>query len=354
MKQDGPKVCLTVPNALPVVMFCAFKPNTAERDMTALAHALNPSSATRIEPLRAVLMGCGVVGGGVLELCPEGVKIEAVLAQTPRPEGLNGIPVFTDPEALFALKPDLVIDALPGDSQAEALLERAVCAGLHIVTANKRTAARRPDLVQLSGQQKTAFACSSAVGGGAPVLETAAELVAQGQSVTRVRGVLNGTSNFVLDRLGSGEALENAVVAAQGAGFAEADPSADLDGLDAAHKLVLIARAVWGVNLDVETIKTESVNHLPKGTARRVFDGGQVLRQVGRLSRTASGISACVRLEALDPSDPLAQTRDEGNAVVFAAEQGLATLVTGKGAGRIPTAASLVGDLKRLCRQDPS
>ncbi len=318
--------------------------------MTALAHVLPPKTDLNTPPLRAVLMGCGVVGGGVLDLCPEGVRIDAILTQTPRPQGLGGIPVFTHPDALFALKPDLVIEALPGHGEAEALLERAVRSGCHIVTANKRTTARRPDLEKLAKAQGTGFAYSSAVGGGAPVLETAQQLVAEGQSITRVRGVLNGTSNFVLDRLSAGETLDDAVHAAQEAGFAEADPSADLDGLDAAHKLVLIARTAWGVTLDPDAIKTESISHLPQGTARRVARGDQVLRQVGRLSRTASGVSASVRLEALDRADPLARTRNEGNAVLFTTERGPATLVTGKGAGRVPTASSLVGDLARLCQ----
>ncbi len=316
--------------------------------MTALAYAPPVPENVSKTPLRAVLMGCGVVGGGVLELCPEGIRIEAVLAKTPRPAGLNGVPVFTDADALFALDPDLVIDALPGDADAERLVERAVRTGRHVVTANKRTAARRPDLVQAAAAQARSFACASAVGGGAPVLETARQLTEAGQRIARVRGVLNGTSNFVLDRLAAGKSLDSAVAAAQDAGFAEADPSADLDGLDAAHKLVLIARTAWGVDLDPDEIKSESIRHLPAATASAVARNGQVLRQVARLCRTVSGVSASVRLEALDRDDPLARTKNEGNAVLFTPESGPATLVTGKGAGRIPTAASLVGDLRRL------
>lgn len=319
--------------------------------MTALAYAPPRFQPDRlVPPLRAVMLGCGVVGGGVLELLPPGIRVEAILTRTPRPQGLKGIPVFQDADALFALKPDLVIDALPGDATAEALLERAVEEGCHIVSANKRTVARRPDLARRCRFEGRWFSFASAVGGGAPVLETVEALVADRQPISRVRGVLNGTSNFVLDRLSAGETLEAAVTAAQEAGFAEADPSADLDGLDAAHKLVLIAKTAWGVDLDPDAIKTESIRALPKHTARRVAQGDQVLRQVGRLSRSASGVTARVRLEALDIDDPLARTRNEGNAVLITTEFGSTTLVTGKGAGRVPTATSLVGDLLRLCQ----
>jgi homoserine dehydrogenase len=224
-----------------------------------------------------------------------------------RPAGLSGIPVFTDPDAVFALDPELVIDALPGNTAAETLVARAVAEGRHVITANKRTAARRPDLVRTARAKGQTFACSAAVGGGAPILETAAQLAASGRKTTRVRGVLNGTSNFVLDRLARGEALSSAVAAAQAAGFAEADPSADLDGLDAAHKLVLIARTLWGLDLALSAIKTESIAQLPPGAAPAVARGGAVLRQVARLTRTAQGVSASVRLDALPADDPLAR-----------------------------------------------
>jgi homoserine dehydrogenase len=199
-----------------------------------------------VRRMRAIMLGCGVVGGGVIERLPDGIELLGILTRTPRPEGVSGFPVFTDADAIFALRPELVIEALPGGVVAEALVERAVKEGCHVVTANKDVAARRPDLVEATRAAGCVFACSSAVGGGAPVLETVARLRESGVKVGRVRGVLNGTSNFVLDRLASGRSLAASVKEAQDAGFAEADPSADLDGLDAANKLALIARDAWG------------------------------------------------------------------------------------------------------------
>ena len=294
--------------------------------------------------MRAVLLGCGVVGGGVIDHLPAGIELVGVLARTPRPGGIAGAPVFTDPDAVFALKPDLVIEALPGGGLAEALIERSVQAGCHIITANKDVAARRPDLAR----KARSFACSAAVGGGAPVLETVQRLKASGAALTRVRGVLNGTSNFVLDRLGRGEALETAVKAAQEAGFAEADPSADLDGLDAANKLALIAREAWGLELDPADIDTQSISDQPADAGARARAGSRVLRQVASLSRSPVGVKARVRLEALTPDDPLARTRDEGNSVVLTPERGAVVIVSGKGAGRGPTASSVIGDVIRL------
>lgn len=313
--------------------------------MTSPALTLPQDAARpRPRPLRAVLLGCGVVGGGLVDRLPRGVELVGVLAATPRPAGIAGAPVFTDPEAVFALQPDLVIEALPGGATGEALLARAVEAGCHIITANKDVAARRPDLAR----RARSFACSAAVGGGAPVLETVTRLKRAGADLTRVRGVLNGTSNFVLDRLAAGEALETAVKAAQDAGFAEADPSADLDGIDAANKLALIAREAWGVEIDPGHVDTQSISDLPAGAGAQARAAGRVLRQVASVSRSPSGVKARVRLEALSHDDPLARTRDEGNCVVLTPAQGAVVIVTGKGAGRAPTAASVMGDITRL------
>ncbi|WP_430430809.1 homoserine dehydrogenase [Oceanicaulis sp.] len=307
-----------------------------------------------VRRMRAIMLGCGVVGGGVIERLPEGVELLGILTRTPRPEGVSGFPVFTDADALFALRPELVIEALPGGAEAEALVERAVNAGCHVVTANKDVAARRPDLVARTYAAGRTFACSSAVGGGAPVLETVARLRENGVKVGRVRGVLNGTSNFVLDRLASGRSLSASVKEAQDAGFAEADPSADLDGLDAANKLALIAREAWGAVLDPAAMPTASIRDLPAHVLEAARLDGRRIRQIGCLSRTASGVSAQVRLEALPLNDPLSRARAEGNVVVLLPERGAEVIVAGKGAGRLPTAGSLIGDLNRLLKAQRS
>ena len=300
--------------------------------------------------MRAIMLGCGVVGGGVIERLPDGIELVGILTRTPRSGGISGYQVYTDADAIFALKPDLVIEALPGGAEAEALVERAVREGCHVVTANKDVAARRPDLVEATKAAGRVFACSSAVGGGAPVLETVARLRESGVKVGRVRGVLNGTSNFVLDRLASGRNLDASVKEAQDAGFAEADLSADLDGLDAANKLALIAREAWGVDLDPATIPTASIRDLPANVLDAARLEGRRIRQVGCLSRSVSGVRAEVRLEALPLTDPLARARAEGNVVVLLPERGAEVIVAGKGAGRLPTAGSLIGDLNRLLK----
>lgn len=312
---------------------------------TTLPQAFRPA---RTMPLRAVLLGCGTVGGGVAAALPQGLALSGVLARSRRDDIGPNTPVFSRFQDITALRPHLVIEALPGGPLAEEALGWAIDIGAHIVTANKAAAARRPDLVRRARSQGTAFACSAAVGGGVPVLETIHWLRSSGHPPVSVRGVLNGTSNFVLDELAAGRPLAEAIRAAQAAGFAEADPSADLDGQDAAAKLVLIARAAWGVDLDPDAIPVQSIRDLPGGAEIRAAATGGRIRQVARLDRNGPDIQASVTLQCVPADDPLARTRREDNVVVLTSQARPPLILSGKGAGRAPTAASMIGDIRRV------
>ena len=298
--------------------------------------------------MRSVLLGCGVVGGGVAAHLPQGVRLGGVLARTRRSDMPSGIPVFTRLSEIQALRPQLVIETLPGGKLAEDALEWAVGIGAHVVTANKAAAARRPDLAARAKAQGTAFACSAAVGGGVPVLESIARLKASGARLTSVRGVLNGTSNFVLDRLASGESLDLAIGAAQAAGFAESDPSADIDGRDAANKLALIARAAWDIEIDPDQIGTETIRDLRPDLVPLARTQGRRYRQVARLDHAGGTLHASVKLVAVGLDDPLARATREDNVVALNCADRAPLILSGKGAGREPTAASVLGDIRRI------
>ncbi|WP_375282946.1 homoserine dehydrogenase [Marinicauda pacifica] len=312
-----------------------------------LAPAASPV-ASSTGSIRAVMLGCGTVGSGVLLRLPRAIRLEALLVKDRTRARPTRAPVFTDIDDILSLRPELVIETLPGGEEAERALERAVAAGCHIVSANKDVCARRPDLEARTRQAGRTFAYAAAVGGGVPVLEAIAQLKAQGRQLTRARAVVNGTSNFVLDRLAAGQSLETAVTAAQEAGFAEADPGADLDGHDAACKLALMARTAWGVDLAPRTIPAQSLRDLDPVAPARAVENGCRIRQVASLRREGGTVTAEVRLETLSLDDPLSRTKDEANCVVLHAETGLPVVLSGKGAGKGPTAASMLGDIARL------
>lgn len=339
-RQNGARICFPCPTEKGFVM-------TAFAALSPAPHAaIRPNVAGRT--MRAVLIGHGVVGGGVAERLPVGVALQAIVVRTRRDACPKGVPVFTDIAEALSLKPDLVIEALPGGALAEQVIERAVDQGAHVVSANKAVLARRGDLVETARAKGRRVLYSAAVGGGVPVLETLAAARGKGREIIGVKGVVNGTSNFVLDRLASGQSLDEAVKAAQEAGFAEADPSADLDGDDAAAKLSLIARTAWGIEIDPDTIARQSIRDLAPGFAAKAAREGRKLRQVARLARSGGGVHAAIRLDLVDADSVFYRTRDEGNAVVIQLQDAPGIVLTGKGAGRVPTAASMIGDIRRL------
>ena len=323
----------------------------AALDFEPPAHKNRPGRAR----LRAVLLGCGTVNSGVLEglaAMPESIEITAIVTRRPRdiPAGsLAGRAAWlTDIRAAFDTGPDIVIDGLPDCPAAQTALALAVERGIHVISANKAVIARRPDLEAKAQAKGIRFVYSAAVGGGVPVLETVSRLVSAGETIASVRGVLNGTSNFVLGLLETGTGFNDAIAAAQAAGFAEADPSADIDGHDAAAKLALIARKAYGIALDAGSIPSQSLLAVDPGQVCGARENGLRYRQVAELTRTADGIDARIRLIALPENHPLARVEREENSVEIVCESGLKVVLHGKGAGKGPTAGAVLADIRDL------
>ncbi len=314
------------------------------------ATLLPKSGDVERRPLRVTLLGLGAVGRGVYEHLlrePERFEIAAIAVRHRQRHEESGVPgrlLVTLKEAL-AVPSDIVVEAIGGVTEAGDALATALRAGRHVVTANKAViAARGAGLRDLAEIEGTRLSFSAAVGGVVPVLETLRGLRGQ---VTGVEGVLNGTSNFVLDRLAAGASINQAVAEAQHLGYAEADPTDDLSGLDAARKLALVAFEAFGVSIDAEKIE------IPGDAVLRAW-GPESSRTVGRLvagvRRGPEGCVAKVELAAVDASHALAACRGADNAVVITLRGGKTIELRGRGAGRWPTAESVVGDLLELWR----
>ncbi len=312
----------------------------AEADATLFAS--RPPAA----PVRVVLFGLGVVNGGVyehLKARPDLFEVAKILVSDPaRHAGVPSHLLTRDPCEVFAVRADLAIEALPGGDLAEWVIERCLSRNLAVVSANKAALATSPDLEEIARRRGVFLAYSAAVGGGVPVLETVRRLRAEGERIETVEAVINGTSNFVLDRVASGQSLSEAIAAAIEAGFAEADPSADLSGGDALNKLILTARTAWGREPADRHRKTEDLRSAAKAALK---PKGGIARHVATLTRDAKGAPrAEVRLTALPASHYLAGAKNEENRVVITCESGRVARLRGKGAGRGPTAESVLSD----------
>jgi homoserine dehydrogenase len=223
-------------------------------------------------------------------------------------------------------------------------MHHALLQGAQVVTANKAAVARDWDSLHAAAVRhggKLRF--SGAVGGGAPILETVRRLAG---SVVSVEGVMNGTCNYLLSRLAEGWNFEQALAKAQELGFAEADPSADVDGHDAADKLSILVREAFGVALLPKWIDKHSLRDLLPEAAVEALERGEVLKQVGSCRvRPDGSIDAEVRVVSLPCSHPLALTREEENRFLVTDIDGDVHDVFGKGAGRWPTATAVFADI---------
>jgi len=296
-----------------------------------------PAPARR---LRVAIAGCGVVGGGLYaRLCADprfdivGVLVrDPARNRTPQPDAAL---IRTDLDSLLAAAPDVVLDCLSDARAGLDLTRRALTSGVSVISANKQAVGHRlAELTALADDHGARLAYSAAVGGGAPVIETLLRARDHGP-IARIEGVLNGTVNFLLNQLCQGCAFGDALADARLRGFAEEDPSADLEGLDAATKITILSAIAWGEAppvLAVQILAAETV--LPEGP----------VRQIAR----ADAESCDVSFQSVADDTLFADLPDEWNALRVICEDGTVFTCSGRGAGRWPTAESVWADLLDL------
>lgn len=295
-------------------------------------------------PLRVALAGCGVVGGGVLArlLTDDRFAVVGVLVRDPKksrdPAVHQGL-LLSDPAALLAREPDVLVEAISEASTGLALIRAALSRGVDVVSANKQAVGGDlPALTALAETNDARLLYSASVGGGSPLIETVRRARAHAP-IVRIEAVLNGTCNFILNRLADGVAFGDALSEAREAGFAEEDPTADLSGLDAAAKLAILAHEALDGGLAPARIARESL------AADTVLPSGRV-RQLARLDVRTD--SAGVAFAAVDGDALLADLPDEWNALRVTTGDGRVFTARGRGAGRIPTTESVWADLTDL------
>lgn len=311
-------------------------------------------------PLRVGLIGLGTVGRGVAErlaLSPAVAQVEAAAVREPARHFTTapaGVQISGDAVALAARADiDVLIDCCSDSAVSLAATRAALARGARVVTASKVLAGPHgAELAAQAARTGTTIRWGAAVGGGVPVVESAAALVAAGERVTSVRGVVNGTCNFVLDRLAEGATLADAVRRAQQRGLAEADPTADLSGLDSARKLIVLAREVFGEELKLDDIDCVGIEGLTPEVVQAVVSQARVIRLVGTLERIDGKLLASVKPTELPLGDAIATARNEENVFVITVEGRTEPVVLrGLGAGRWPTTEAVVGDLLQIARE---
>jgi homoserine dehydrogenase len=310
-------------------------------------------SESQTRPLRVALLGCGTVGGGVyqrLAALPELFNVVAVGArnvyQTEVPIKL----LTTHLDALVAEPVDVVIELLGGTEPARTLISEALRRGRHVVTANKALLAEDLKTLQkLAYNHRATLKYSAAVGGVVPALE-AIRRAREHCRLHSISGVLNGTTNFILDQLANGSDLSGAVNAAQKRGYAERDPKLDLNGTDAAQKLILLVRAAFDIDLPLRSIKIQGIETLNINKLREAKNNGRVTRLVAECRRESEGVAARVSPIELPLDHPLACVIGVENRLLIQSQTGNSWDVRARGAGRWPTTEAVLSDLFDLRR----
>ncbi|HET7041311.1 MAG TPA: homoserine dehydrogenase, partial [Gemmatimonadales bacterium] len=308
-------------------------------------------------PLRVALLGCGTVGGGVLArllASPERFQVTGVAVRDLHRPRVPAVPrglLTDDPAALVEGEADVVVELLGGREPARSLIARALDRGLHVVTANKALLAEEVEtLAALAARRGVSLRFSAAVGGALPALETVRRAAASGQ-IRGVAGVLNGTCNFVLDRCAAGAAFPDAVSLARVAGYAEADPTLDLDGSDAAQKLSLLIREAFGEAVPWESIPRRGIADLDERALAEAARKGRKVRLVASCERAEEGLRASVEPFDLPPDHPFAETAGAENALLVELEGGERIRIAARGAGRWPTTEAVLADLHDLASE---
>jgi homoserine dehydrogenase len=320
------------------------------------------------QPLRVAQLGCGTVGTEVVRLLR--AQSDDLAARIGAPLELVGIGVrdlaadrgpfvprelLTDDLAGLVSRPevDVVVETIGGIEPARTLLLQALARGASVVTANKALLAEHgPELYEATDEAGVDLYFEAAVAGAIPLLRPLRESLA-GDNVLRVLGIVNGTTNYILTRMSeSGASFADALAEAQAMGYAEADPTADVEGYDAAAKAAILAGLAFHTRVTLSDVYREGITAVTAQDVAIAQGMGHVVKLLAICERSADGRGVSVRVHpAMVPlTHPLAGVREVYNAVFVETESAGQLMFYGRGAGGAPTASAVLGDLVAVGR----
>jgi homoserine dehydrogenase len=325
-----------------------------------------------ISPIRVGLLGIGTVGGGTWEVLNRNadeiqrragrairISVVADKAVDHARRIVGGRAQVTD-DAFAVVRSqevDIVVELIGGYTVAKDLVLEAISHGKHVVTANKALLATHGNEIFAAAQKKGVMvAFEASVGGGIPIIKALREGLAANR-IEWIAGIINGTSNFILSEMrDKGLRFEEALADAQRRGYAEADPSFDIEGVDAAHKLTILSALAFGIPMQFKSVYTEGIAKLTKADIGYAEELGYRIKLLGIARRAKSGIEVRVHPTLVPARRLIANVEGVMNAILVKGDAVGPTLYYGAGAGSQPTASAVVADLvdvTRLITADP-
>jgi homoserine dehydrogenase len=319
-----------------------------------------------LNPVKVGLLGLGTVGGGTLKVLTRnadeiarragrGIHITKVAAKAYDPELLRGVEGIELTDDAFAVVDDpeveIIIELIGGYSPARELVLKAIENGKHVVTANKALIALHGNEIFAAAQKKgVTVAFEAAVAGGIPIIKAVREGLAANR-IEWIAGIINGTGNFILTEMrDKGRDFADVLKEAQALGYAEADPTFDVEGIDAAHKLTILASIAFGIPLQFDKTYTEGITRIEPQDVEYAAQFGYRIKHLGITRMTDRGIELRVHPTMIPQRRLIANVDGVMNAVLIKGDAVGPTLYYGAGAGSEPTASAVVADVVDVVR----
>jgi homoserine dehydrogenase len=316
--------------------------------------------------VRVGLLGLGTVGGGTFNVlrrnaeeiarrAGRGIEISYAAARAYDPERLPGIESVRVTDDAFAVVEDpdidIVVELIGGYEPARELVLKALANGKHVVTANKALIALHGNEIFAAAQKRGVMvAFEAAVAGGIPIIKAVREGLAANR-IEWIAGIINGTGNFILSEMrDKGRDFGEVLAEAQQLGYAEADPTFDVEGIDAAHKLTILASIAFGIPLQFDKVYTEGISHITREDVSYAEQLGYRIKHLGVARRTDHGVELRVHPTLIPCRRLIANVDGVMNAVLVKGDAVGPTLYYGAGAGAEPTASAVVADLVDVTR----
>lgn len=319
-----------------------------------------------MNPVKVGLLGLGTVGGGTVNVLSRnaqeitrragrGIQVVHAAARDLSKSRIcssDGIRLTSKPfEVVDNPEIEIIVELIGGTELARELVNRAIANGKHVVTANKALIARHGNEIFAAARAKGVMvAFEAAVAGGIPIIKAIREGLA-GNRIEWLAGIINGTSNFILTEMREkGREFADVLAEAQKLGYAEADPTFDVEGIDAAHKLTILAAIAFGIPLQFDKVYTEGITHITREDVKYADQLGYRIKHLALARRTADGIELRVHPTLIPHRRLIANVDGVMNAIVVTGDAVGPTLYYGAGAGAEPTASAVVADLVDVVR----
>lgn len=319
-----------------------------------------------MKPVKVGLLGLGTVGGGTFNVlrrnaseisrrAGRGIEISHAAAREYDAAGLPGIEDIRVSDDAFAVVDDpevsIVVELIGGYEPARELVLKAIANGKHVVTANKALIATHGNEIFAAAQKHGVMvAFEAAVAGGIPIIKAVREGLTANH-IEWIAGIINGTGNFILTEMrDKGRDFADVLAEAQALGYAEADPTFDIEGIDAAHKLAILASIAFGIPLQFDKVYTEGISRITREDVEYAEQLGYRIKHLGMTRQTAEGIELRVHPTLIPNRRLIANVNGVMNAVLVHADAVGPTLYYGAGAGAEPTASAVVADIVDVVR----